>query len=274
MKYFPKSSKENTTFKTWRHYEYTIIYSSHVGEEKEDTAVEPAGEPAEEASTEPSEEPAGEPSGEASTEPAGEPAGEASTEPVGEASTEPSEEPAELSPTSTDLVGTWVGPCFPSADGLSFNQLTFEFTETTWDLDYASFGDDACTMGFMTVNIAGDYTLEGASEVVEGARDGTFGFTTKTTTGHSADAAAFIDTTCETTGTEVDVAFDLSGGCAGLGAYPIADCAADYDIVKLNEDGTLSFGARPADNDMCTPEKRPTSFEGGAVVTNDGIQTY
>ena len=237
------------------------------GDDKEDTAVEPAGEPAEEASTEPS----GEPAEEASTEPAGEPAEEASTEPAGEpaeeASTEPSEEPVELSPTPADLVGTWMGPCFPSADGVSFNQLTFEFTETTWDLDYASFGDDACTMGFMTVNIAGDYTLEGASEAAEGAREGTFGFTTKTATGHSADAAAFIDTACGTTGTEVDVAFDLSGGCAGLGAYPIADCAADYVIIKLNEDGTVSFGARPADNDMCTPEKRPTTFEGGAVVT-------
>ena len=58
------------------------------------------------------------------------------------------------------------------------------------------------------------------------------------------------------------------GGCAGLGAYPVADCPADYDIVKLSEDGTeLSFGARPADNNMCTPENRPTTFEGGAMVT-------
>ena len=135
---------------------------------------------------------------------------------------------------------------------MSFNQLTFTFTETTWDLDYASFGDDACTMGFMTVNIAGDYTLEGASEAVEGAREGTFGFTTKTATGHSADAAAFIDTSCGTTGTEVDVAFDLSGGCA-VWEHTLLLIVVDYDIVKPNEDGTL-FGVRPADNDMCTPE--------------------
>ena len=145
--------------------------------------------------------------------------------------------------------------------------MTFVFTETTWELDYSAFGDDACTVQFLTVDIAGDYTLEGASEAVEGAREGTFGFTTKTVTPHVEDALAVVNGACEVTDTEVGVALDISGGCAGLGAYPIADCAADYDIVRLNEDGTLSFGARPADNNMCTPENRPTTFEGGAVVT-------
>ena len=41
----------------------------------------------------------------------------------------------------------------------------------------------------------------------------------------------------------------------------------NYDIVMLSEDGSLHFGARPADNNMCTPENRPTSFDGGSVLT-------
>ena len=172
-----------------------------------------------------------------------------------------------LSPEPADLVGTWLGPCFPSpaGDG-SFNQLQFTFTEDTWTLDYVANGDDACTVPFMTVHIEGPYTLEDASETVEGARNGTFGFTTKTVTPNLEDAVAVVNDACGTTEAALDTAFDLAAGCAGLGAYPIADCPADYDIVKLNEDGTLTFGARPQDNNMCTADKRPTELQPGGLT--------
>ncbi len=48
-------------------------------------------------------------------------------------------------------------------------------------------------------------------------------------------------------------------GCAGFGQYPGADCPADYDVVKRDGDD-LFFGARPADNDMCTAAKRPAAL--------------
>ena len=168
---------------------------------------------------------------------------------------------------ATDLVGTWVGPCFasPSGDG-SFNQLTFRMTETEWDLDYVAHGDENCTAKFLTVNIKGPYELGEASSVAEGAREGTFSFTSKTVTGHMDAALGVINGACGVTDTAVDTPLDLAGGCAGLGAYPIAECAADNDIVMV-KDNNLHFGARPADNNMCSPDKRPTSFEGGAVVT-------
>ena len=168
---------------------------------------------------------------------------------------------------ATDLVGTWVGPCFasPSGDG-SFNQLTFRMTETEWDLDYVAHGDENCTAKFLTVNIKGPYTLGEASSAAEGAREGTFSFTSKTVTGHMEAALGVINGACGVTDTAVDTPLDLAGGCAGLGAYPIAECAADNDIVMV-KDNNLHFGARPADNNMCSPDKRPSSFEGGAVVT-------
>ena len=68
----------------------------------------------------------------------------------------------------------------------------------------------------------------------------------------------FVNTACGVTDAAEGVAHDITGGCAGLGAYPVADCPADYDIVKLSEDGTeLSFGARPADNNRMPP-RRPS----------------
>jgi hypothetical protein len=51
----------------------------------------------------------------------------------------------------------------------------------------------------------------------------------------------------------------LQTGCAGFGQYPGADCPADFDVVKRDGDD-LFFGARPADNDMCTAAKRPTAL--------------
>ena len=181
---------------------------------------------------------------------------------------EPEAPTAEAAPafTEADLVGTWQSPCFPSPQGDgSFNQLTFQMTEGEWDLDYSAFGDDACTAGFLTVRIQGPYTLGAASEAGEGAREGEFGFATKTVTPHMDAAVDVVNGACGVETAKVGEALDLSGGCAGLGAYPIADCAADHDIVMLKGD-MLHFGARPADNNMCEPDKRPGSFEGGAAV--------
>ena len=102
--------------------------------------------------------------------------------------------------------------------------------------------------------------------MAEGAHEGTFSFATKTVTPHMEPAVNMVNSACGTDGAKLAEAFDLSGGCAGLGAYPIADCAADNDIVMV-KDNVLSFGQRPADNNMCSPDKRPTTFEGGAAVT-------
>ena len=57
----------------------------------------------------------------------------------------------------------------------------------------------------------------------------------------------------------------LAGGCAELGARPVAQCASDNDVVKVDGD-RLWFGQRPADNDMCSSEKRPQAL-GATPVT-------
>ena len=96
----------------------------------------------------------------------------------------------------------WVGSCFPSpaGDG-SYNWLNFSFTAENWTLNYVANGDDICTVPFMTVHIEEPYTLEEASEIVEGARNGTFGFTTKTVTPHMEDAVDIVNGAC---GTDAD----------------------------------------------------------------------
>ena len=75
-----------------------------------------------------------------------------------------------------------------------------------------------------------------------------------------AGVAEFLAQACGRSGFIAGEAADIAGGCAGLGAYPVADCPSDYDVVRLDDTGSLHFGARPQDNNMCTPDKRPTAL--------------
>jgi hypothetical protein len=45
----------------------------------------------------------------------------------------------------------------------------------------------------------------------------------------------------------------------------VADCGTDHDLLSLDATG-LRFGARPADNDMCSPELRPTTLTSPVVA--------
>ena len=46
-------------------------------------------------------------------------------------------------------------------------------------------------------------------------------------------------------------------GCAGW--KPVAECGVDHDLFAMDAKGVY-FGVRPADNDMCTPDRRPTAL--------------
>jgi hypothetical protein len=133
-------------------------------------------------------------------------------------------------------------------------------------VDYVVHGDEACASDFITVHIEGPYDLPGPSAVVAGAYDGVFSFTQKTITPGSAGAADFLNSLGSCGSFTEGVATDIyQNGCAPLGQYPAAQCSADYDVVSFDGQ-TLRFGARPADNNMCTPENRPTELSPVALT--------
>ena len=177
-------------------------------------------------------------------------------------SAKPDEDPSEARPPQ--LAGRYVSACTPQpqADGsTSYFKLDFDLTATRWTLDYVVFADEACATKALTVNIRGPYELTAPSSQVEGAWEGRFGFDAKTMTPHAqfmVDMLAGIQG-CGAGGWTLDQATDVSGGCAPFGQYPLSQCGADYDVVKLNE-GSVQFGQRPANNDMCEPGKRPTAL--------------
>jgi hypothetical protein len=161
-----------------------------------------------------------------------------------------------------DLAGRWKSICVasPQADGSTqYFDLDFIIDEKTWGLDYVVHGNADCTAPFVKVRIEGPYELTAPSTAEQGAWEGTFSFSKKTVSPGMEAAVGFLQglpgcgNGVFAVGTETDV---LSAGCPGLGQYPESSCKADYDLVRREGDD-LQFGARPADNNMCTPDKRP-----------------
>jgi hypothetical protein len=157
-----------------------------------------------------------------------------------------------------DLAGRWKSACTDPGGGQAI-RLSFDLTPDAWALDYANFGDAACAAPALTVHIEGPYAVTGASATVAGAYEARFGFARKTVTPSTDGAAVFLAQACGGGTFTAGAATDIAGGCAGLGMYPLASCAADYDLVARAGD-RLQFGARPADNDMCTEARRPTAL--------------
>jgi hypothetical protein len=165
------------------------------------------------------------------------------------------------------LAGAWQSECNVLAEGQSF-RLDFDITDAAWALAFNVYGGEDCEFPFATVDIAGPYELERPSDAVAGAWDGRFDFAERRVTPHSEDAAAFLSSEqgCNLEGLEAGVATSVhEDGCPGLGQYPADLCASDYDIVKVDGD-TLRFGNRPADNNMCTEDKRPSELSPVALT--------
>lgn len=162
----------------------------------------------------------------------------------------------DLRPSSKDLEGLWKSECVSPGPGQGI-RLSFDIGRNNWTLDYDVYGDTACANANLRIHIEGPYELGKASEALAGAREARFGFGTRTLTAQHQGAATFVEQTCGISGLEPGSARDFAGGCAALGVYPISECMWDYDIVRLEGD-VLSFGMRPTDNNMCTPDKRPT----------------
>lgn len=160
-----------------------------------------------------------------------------------------------------DLVGRWRSACTPQNDVQAFT-LDFTIQADRWAVDYVVYGDKACSARFVTAHVEGPYTLGAPSAVAPGAYEGRFAFSKKTVTPHGAAAVAFLasDAGCKLDGFADGVARDIGEtGCPGLGQRPLAACPADHDVVQVDGD-RLTFGSRPADNDLCTEAKRPKAL--------------
>lgn len=134
----------------------------------------------------------------------------------------------------------------------------FTFGNGRWGLTFVHALDPAMSMKTFQFRTEGGYSIGERSKAVPEAFEAVFLEERKLVTLLTGDAAlveAFGFAGC---GLTKDVEVDISEtGCAGW--KPVAECGEDHDLLALDGDG-LRFGVRPADNDMCTPDRRPTTL--------------
>lgn len=157
------------------------------------------------------------------------------------------------------LSGTYADGPEGYAYGKAFGKRTFTFKNGAWTLDFTLALDPGFTAQVFTFRTLGSYEVVGPSAKVPGAYDAVFKENQKFLTLKTTDAAlanGFGFGACALTpNVEKDVSVE---GC--LGWKPVSVCSEDHDLLALTSDGSVRFGVRPADNDMCTPEKRPTEL--------------
>ncbi|NTX51467.1 hypothetical protein HUA74_30400 [Myxococcus sp. CA051A] len=167
-----------------------------------------------------------------------------------------------------DLAGTWDSAtceAVPNGDGSNnYLQRHFQLTESDWTLRLDFFRDAGCQTKLFTARVVGPYSLGQDSEKVSGATEGTFTFGERYLTAHLQPLAdVFTQSGCGTGAWTVGVEQPVPGAC--LSFKPLTECGRDHDVVKV-EGTQLFFGQRPADNDLCAPEKRPQALATHPVV--------
>ena len=160
-----------------------------------------------------------------------------------------------------NLAGTYQDET-PYAYGEAFGQRTFTFDEGKWTLEFTLGLDPQLEMKVFQFRTYGTYQVLEPSAIVSGAYDALFWEEKKFLTLYTDNpelVQAFGFGSC---GLEQGIEKDISTvGCSAWAA--VSECNEDHDLLSLDEAGRLYFGERPADNNMCTADKRPTRLTPG-----------
>lgn len=167
-------------------------------------------------------------------------------------------------PAAPSLAGHWRSTCVPQpqADGSTL-YATLDLTgsaPSAWALAYTLHGDAACAARLVTIAIRGRYEV-GEPSAIAGAWTAPFGFDDKTITPFVQPIAdALAAGHCGSAPWQLGAAQSVyAAGCAPFGQYAQPQCAADFDLLSVTG-SALRFGDRPADNNLCTPARRPAQL--------------
>jgi len=147
----------------------------------------------------------------------------------------------------------------PYAYGQAWGQRVFTFNKGKWTLVFTLALDPELKMKVFEFRTIGNYKLQEKSVSVANTYNAVFYedkkfVTVKTTDQNLINAFGFAP--CQIT---PNIEKDISeNGCSAWKS--VKACPGDYDLLSLDDEGKLYFGERPADNDMCSPEKRPTTL--------------
>ena len=139
-----------------------------------------------------------------------------------------------------------------------FGTREFTFADGRWQLIFTHAFDPGMTMRTFQFRTGGPFEIGDASDAVPGAFDGVFHEDWKHVTLLTDSPEIVAGMGMAECGLTYNLETDISEtGCAAW--RPVAECGEDHDLFAMDSTGVY-FGVRPADNDMCTPEKRPTAL--------------
>lgn len=157
-----------------------------------------------------------------------------------------------------NLSGTYADPA-PYNYGNAWGKRVFTFDKGKWTLDFTLSLDPDMKMQVFKFRTFGTYKVEEKSTKVADTYNAVFYEEKKFLTLKTSDENlinAFGFAACNLA---LDIEQDVSAnGCSAWKS--VKDCPGDYDLLSLDQEGKLYFGNRPQDNDMCSPDKRPTSL--------------
>ncbi|MBF0316697.1 MAG: hypothetical protein HQL04_00855 [Nitrospirae bacterium] len=158
------------------------------------------------------------------------------------------------------VVGSWKSKGVEDLGNGTFCTREFNFKKDTWKIRFMLYGDAAMNYPLFAFGAEGDFLVELPSSVVGGAYNALFGFSKKTLTLLTSNEQVINNLGFGGCGLEVGVEKDISsGGCSFLKS--VKDYDKEYDLLSLDTTGKILFlGARPADNDMSTEDRRPTAL--------------
>lgn len=161
-------------------------------------------------------------------------------------------------PFIEELAGHWASATCESAGPAGFLKRDFVISTDDYKVTVNVFGDDACSVPLMTVEVTGPIEVIGESSAVEGAYEVNYVMTKRTITPRAAMVADGLNgAMCgDMTTWAVDVAGDVTvTGCPAFGVEPNPPCDKEMDLNKIDAEG-LWFGDRS--QSLCSA--RPTAL--------------
>jgi hypothetical protein len=157
-----------------------------------------------------------------------------------------------------NLSGTYAD-AKPYAYGQAWGQRIFTFDKGKWTLKFTLALDPDMKMQVFEFRTVGSYAVLDKSKSLADTYQALFLEDKKFITLKTSDANLINTFGFAPCGFTKDVELDISAnGCSAWKAVSI--CNQDHDLLSLDSEGKLYFGERPADNDMCSADKRPTKL--------------
>jgi hypothetical protein len=134
----------------------------------------------------------------------------------------------------------------------------FEIGPSSWAIHFTLFEDADATRKILSGRNSGTYRVLDAQPIV-GAFAAEFAFDARELTPHTdVVAAALTASNCGRVPWAPETPQSVyPTGCPSFRVFGRDACPREFDLVRLEAD-RLSFGARPADGNLCAPERRPT----------------